>query len=127
MKIKKYTVQPTSIKASRKVTRRIVRASQRGRVMAAEDEIDDTVDKSVNVNDGAEDLLFETDDVAQLVAEVTQQPVDVEVSDDGSSVDFTVGEDTFTVEPDDDTEVLECTRTHSPAIKASRRIRRRTR
>lgn len=77
-----------------------------------EDVVDDTpdVDEDVNVAPEATDLLFEAEDVAQLVAEVTGQPVDVDTAEDGSSVEFTVGEDVFTVTAEGDEEVLEAVR-----------------
>lgn len=130
MKIKKYTVKP-SIKASKKVTRRVVRASQQ--IKADEDldtedvdntpDVEEDVDTDVDVAPEAADLLFETDDVAQLVADVTQQPVDVEVSDDNNSVDFTVGDDVYTVESDDSDEIVECYHPKKSAkVAASKRV-----
>lgn len=62
-------------------------------------------DDMVNVPEEASDLLFEAEDVAQLVAEVTGQDVDVAVDDD--AVTFSVGDEDFTVEADGDEEVLE--------------------
>ena len=62
----------------------------------------------VNIDDQASELLFEASDVAELVAEVTQQPVEVTADDD--TVVFTVGEDEYTVEADGDEEVLESVR-----------------
>ena len=56
----------------------------------------------------ASDLLFEAEDVADLVAEVTGQPVDVTVDD--TTVVFAVGEDEYTVEAEGDEEVLETSR-----------------
>lgn len=131
MKIKKYTVKP-SIQASKKVTRRVVRASQQ--IKADEDvedveDVDTTPDvvedtnEDVDVAPEASDLLFETDDVAQLVADVTQQPVDVEVNDENDSVDFTVGDDVYTVEADDADEIVECYHPkRSNKISASKKV-----
>lgn len=84
----------------------------------------------------ATDLLFETEDVADLVAEVTGETVEVETTDD--AVEFTVGEgeeaETFTVEPEEDAEILESARIprSKRAVKAStrtagRRVVRRAR
>lgn len=53
------------------------------------------------------DLLFEAEDVADLVAEVTGEEVTVEANPDGDSVTFTVGEDEYTVEAEGDEEVVE--------------------
>lgn len=64
----------------------------------------------VNIEPAATELLFETDEVAQLVAEVAGQDVDVTVDDETGETIFAVGEDEFTVTPDEDVEVLESTR-----------------
>lgn len=53
----------------------------------------------------ATDLLFEAADVAELVAEVTGE--DVDVSFEGDSVVFGVGEESYTVEPEGTEEVVE--------------------
>lgn len=76
----------------------------------------------VTVDPEATELLFETDDVAQLVAEVAGQDVDVTVDDETGETIFAVGEDEFTVTPDEDVEVLESTRKpvrNKRTIKAS--------
>ena len=63
----------------------------------------------VIVDPEATDLLFEAEDVAELIAEVTGEAVEVTVEDD--SVEFAVGEDVFTVHAEGDEEMLEaCTR-----------------
>ena len=85
------------------------------RVAAAEDvdvediDVEDVedVDVETQVSPEAADLLFEADDVAQLVAEVTGQPVEVDTDEGGSVVTFSVGEDVYTVEPEGDEEILE--------------------
>lgn len=56
----------------------------------------------------ASDLLFEAEDVAELVAEITGEPV--EVTADDTTVVFAVGEDEYTVEADGDEEILETSR-----------------
>lgn len=56
----------------------------------------------------ATDLLFEAEDVAELVAEATGEPVEVTADED--SVTFAVGEDEYTVEAEGDEEILEATR-----------------
>lgn len=55
----------------------------------------------------ATDLLFETEDVAQLIAEITGQ--DVEVTADENEVTFDIGEEfgSFTVEADGGEEIVE--------------------
>jgi hypothetical protein len=67
-----------------------------------------TASDEVNVAPEATDLLFEAEDVAELVAEVTGEPVEVDAEE--STVTFTVGEDQFTVEAEGDEEVLESVR-----------------
>lgn len=62
---------------------------------------------SADVDPEASELLFETEDVAQLVAEVTGQPVDVELDNENDAVKFTVGDDEFTIHAEGDEEILE--------------------
>lgn len=96
---------------------------QRRRITANAD-----VDGETTVAPEASDLLFEADDVAELVAEVTGEPVDVTADDD--TVTFAVGEDEYTVEAEGDEEVLEAVRRplrNKKAVAASRRINRNTR
>lgn len=59
----------------------------------------------VIIDPEATDLLFEAEDVAELIAEITGETVEVEVEDD--SVAFAIGEDVYTVEAEGDEEVLE--------------------
>lgn len=96
----------------------------------AEEEFDDgegfeeeevTEEAEVTVDPEATELLFQAEDVAELVAEVTGMPVEVTVDED--SVKFAVGDDEFTVEPEGDEEVVESAvkmpKTKKP-VKASR-------
>lgn len=79
---------------------------------------------AVDVAPEATDLLFEAEDVAELVAEVTDEEVTVETSEAGDTVEFTVGEDVFTIEADGDEEVLEASRRNvrgKRSVKASAR------
>lgn len=66
----------------------------------------------VNVAPEATDLLFEAEDVAELVAEVTGEVVDVTA--DGDNVVFAIGEgenaEEFTVTAEGDEEILEASR-----------------
>lgn len=82
----------------------------------------------VEVAPEATELLFETDDVAELISEVTGEDVAVEATED--SVEFTVGEDeVYTVEPEGDEEILEaCRPKKKRAVKAStnRRVIKRS-
>lgn len=86
-----------------------------------------TAGEEVEVAPEATDLLFEADDVAELVAEVTEQEVTAEVTENGD-VEFTVGEDdVYTVSPEGDEEVLEAVRKPlkgKKAVKASRVARK---
>ena len=127
MRIKR--VRPQSVKASKSALRR--------RNIRAEEEVmeDDVVDDmpadegaggGVNVDPEATDLLFEAEDVAELVAEVTGEEVAVTVDED--AVTFEVGEDVYTVEPEGNEEVLEATRKPlrgKRGVRASRTLRRR--
>lgn len=77
------------------------------RKITAADEVDM---EETQVAPEASDLLFEAEDVAELVAEVTGQPVEVTADDEGNAVTFAVGEDEYTVEAEGDEEVLEAVR-----------------
>ena len=68
----------------------------------------------------AADLLFEAEDVAQLVAEITGEDVSVEA--DESTVTFEVAGESYTCEAEDGLEEVEsCTRIRSRRpVKASR-------
>lgn len=65
-------------------------------------------DEGAVVAPEATDLLFEAEDVAELVAEVSGEPVEVTADED--SVVFAVGEDEYTVEAEGDEEILETSR-----------------
>lgn len=76
----------------------------------------------VDVAPEASDLLFEAEDVAELIAEVTGDPVEVTAEDD--AVVFAVGDEEFTVEAEGDEEVLESVRRplrNKRPVSASRR------
>lgn len=78
-----------------------------GRVVAEEEIMDEVVDQgTVEVEPEATELLFEAEDVAELIAEVTGQDVEVSVNDD-DTVDFAIGEDVYTVTAEGDEEILE--------------------
>ena len=79
----------------------------------------------VNVAPEATDLLFEASDVAELVAEITGETVEVTADED--QVTFTVGEDEVTVEPEGDEEVLEACRTRKRKVTSSRNASLRNR
>lgn len=92
---------------------------QRKRIVADE-EMDTTPVATADVDPEATDLLFEAEDVAELIAEVAGEPVDVTVEDD--SVKFAVGDDEYLVEPEGDEEILEAVRLpRKKAVAASTR------
>ena len=129
----KYT---KTIRASRKMpARRPVSASRqaiRRRAIKADEEFDDIPEDieapvadeaGVTVDDAASELLFEAEDVAELVSEVSGLPVDVTV--DENEVTFTVGDDEFTVTPEGDEEIVEESkrmRKSARRVSASRRM-----
>lgn len=78
----------------------------------------------VVVEETATDLLFEAEDVAELLAEVTGEAVEVTAEED--SVTFAVGENEFTVEPEGDEELLEAATSVKKVekVEASRTVRR---
>ena len=83
------------------------------RRVTAGDEIDTPVEApaaeaEVVVDPSATELVFETEDVAQLLAEVTGDTVEVEA--DETAVTFSVGDADYTVEPEGDEEILETSR-----------------
>lgn len=103
--------------------------SRRRRIFADEN-FDDDMDMDLPAEEGsgdvsvdpeATDLLFEAEDVADLVAEVTGDSVEVSVAEDGDTVTFEVGDEEYIVEAEGDEEVLESVRTGR-----SRRARRVT-
>lgn len=72
------------------------------RKIVANAEIDTTVAPE------ATDLLFEAEDVAELVAEITGTPVEVTADED--QVVFAVGDTEYTVEAEGTEEILETSR-----------------
>lgn len=78
----------------------------------ANDEIEDQVQDvhtpgEVEVTPEASDLLFETEEVAQLVAEATGEDVDVSTDEESGEVSFEVGDKVLTVVPEGDEEILQ--------------------
>lgn len=99
----------------------MLKINKRSRVVA-EEELDTQVGGEAVVEPEASDLLFEAEDVAELVAEITGE--NVEVTADEDSVVFAVGDDEYTVEAEGDEEVLEAVRRplkNKKAVKASRK------
>lgn len=87
------------------------------------------------VSPEATDLLFETEDVAELLAEATGEVVTADTTDDGNTVVFEVGEgeetEVFEVTAEGDEEILEAStrklagKSRVAASKATRRPARR--
>lgn len=75
-------------------------------------------DAGATVAPEATDLLFEAEDVAELVAEVTGETVEVTADED--QVVFSVGDAEYTVEAEGDEEVLETSRR---ALRGKRPVR----
>lgn len=85
------------------------------KVKAADEMVEETPaieapETDVEVAPEATELLFETEDVAQLLAEVTDSEVTVDVDDDTDQIVFTVDEDEYVVEPEGNEEILESSR-----------------
>lgn len=126
MFVKKITKRPASatkaaVKANSRAVRRAVRASEEEEIK--EEEVVEEEVNDVDIAPEASDLLFEVEDVAELVAEVTGQEVSVTAEDD--VITFEVGDDAYTVEAEGDEEILESTRRPlkgKAPVKASKRI-----
>lgn len=122
------TIQKKNNRRSVKASRVATRSAQRRAIRAAEEEeieVEEEEVGGVDVAPEASDLLFEAEDVAELVAEVTGQEVSVTVEDD--VVTFEVGEDAYAVEAEGDEEILETTRKPlrgKSSVRASRRVAR---
>lgn len=67
----------------------------------------DQVADDVDVEPSAAEMLFEAEDVADILAEVTGQPITVEVADDASQCVIGVGEDEFTIDAEDAEQINE--------------------
>ena len=82
---------------------------QRRRITANSDVDTDGIDTmGAQVAPEASDLLFEAEDVADLVAEITGEPVEVTADED--EVTFAVGDEEYTATAEGDEEILEATR-----------------
>lgn len=86
-----------------------------------------TAGEDVDVTPEAQEILFQADDVADVIAEVTGEDVSADIADEETgAVEFTVGDpetgDSYIVEPDGDEEQVESATKTSPrkrAVKAS--------
>ena len=67
----------------------------------------DQVAYDVDVEPSAAEMLFEAEDVADILAEVTGQPITVEVADDASQCVIGVGDDEFTIDAEDAEQINE--------------------
>jgi hypothetical protein len=82
------------------------RSSRSSRSVKGADEIEEGIG-DVQVDEDVEGLVFDPQDVADLLAEVTGEDIEAEVADDGDAVTFRVGEEEYEVQADEDTEILE--------------------
>ncbi len=103
------------------------RSRKNGRRIVAEEEVQaQGGNGEVSVDPEATELVFETEDVAELIAEVTGE--DVEAVADEDEVTFTVGDTDYTVSAEGQEEILETSRRimrgKSP-VRASRTASRR--
>ena len=113
-----YQSTGRSVKASARPNRTRMPSNARRPIKAEEEMIDD----SKIMDQDTSELLFEATDVADLLAEITGQDVDMDMDDD--VVVFTIGEDEYTIEPEGDEEVLESVRRpmrRMRPVKAGRR------
>jgi uncharacterized protein YlxW (UPF0749 family) len=119
------TARPArSVRASRAALRRSVKADEEivDDIPAEVEDVEIPAEEAeVTVDESATELLFEAEDVAELVAEVTGEAVDVTVDD--TEVIFTIGDDEYTVTPEGDEEVVEQSTKifRSRAVEASKK------
>lgn len=120
----------------KKANKKSVKAScvtrKPSKTVKAEEEIEETEAPETEVAPEATELLFETEDVAQLLAEVTDEDVTVDVDDDTDEIVFTVADEEYTVAPDGEEELLEAStrimrkkRVNAASKLRNRRMRRR--
>lgn len=72
-----------------------------------EQPVSQVAEDDVDVEPAAAEMLFEAEDVADILAEVTGQPITVEVADDASQCVIGVGDDEFTIDAEDAEEINE--------------------
>lgn len=88
-----------------------------------------TAGEDVDVTPEASEILFQADDVADVIAEVTGEDVSADIADEETgAVEFTVGDpedgNSYIVEPEGDEEVVETSKripARKRAVKASAR------
>ena len=136
----KYTKTIRASKSSAVSRKSAVKASSNMRkAIKADDEIidEEIIDEEIPaeaeapveepdvfVEDAASTLLFEAEDVAELVAEITEQDVDVTIDDEADSVTFAVGDDEYVITPEGDEEIVESStkKFRSRRVSASRKV-----
>lgn len=91
------------------------------RIMASEEA------GEVFVEPEATDLLFETEDVADILAEATGEDVAVSSDPETEAVTFDVGGEQYEVTPEGDEEILESRNVRGRRVSASRRAGRAVR
>lgn len=82
--------------------------ANRRRPVVAEETLNVEMDMPEEPMDAPTELLFEATDVADLIAEITGEEVEMDMDDD--VVVYRVGEDEYTIEPEGDEEILEAVR-----------------
>ncbi len=105
---------------------KIQRRSIKGSVRARNRRVTADTDFAEEVSD----FVFDTNDVAELVADVTGEDVEVGVSEDGESVEFSVGDEVFICsgelsdEPIKSASKIGCRKKRVSASANSRTVRR---
>lgn len=92
------------------------------RIVANDEVINEVADVEVAPEVGS--LLFEAEDVAELVAEITGEDVAVDADEETGDVVFTVADEEFTVSADGDEEIVEGSKRlsrNARPVRASRR------
>lgn len=126
-------ISKRKIKASNQVwKKRTIEADEALDEQVVDVPVDEDIDDAagVMVEPEATDLLFEVEDVAELVAEVTGEAVEVSVDDETGAATFAIGAEEFTVEPEGDEEILESVRRplrNKKPVAASRKVSRHVR
>lgn len=101
------------------ISRKTIRPRTKKIMADTEMDIEEETEAEVTVDPEVSELLFEAEDVAELVAEVTGSPVDV--SADGDTIVFEVNGDEFKVEAEGDEEIVESS---TRAMKKDKRVRK---
>lgn len=121
-----------TVRASKKIATSAKRPVKASRVIKADEDIEeiddfeedipeeDTFEEEAPVEES--EILFEAEDVAEIIAEITEEPVDFTVDDETAEVTFTYGDAEITVTPEGDEEVVEqSTRVIGKKVEASKK------